>query len=224
LLTPLLVALALAAPAAADPRHDVPEARPAGAGRVALITGDSMMQVIEDKLERYLERGGLPTVRDSRVGTAVSFPSLLNWVTYAAKQARQLREEVTVAFLGANDFRRLDGVRCCGRRWVRAYARRARRMMDAWLRDGAGRVYWLALPRPRPRPLAESFAAVNRGVRRAARRAGDGVTILDLPGAVGGPAHNRKRDGVHLSVKGSRIASELVVDALKRHGFLASSG
>jgi uncharacterized protein len=208
-------------PAAADPRHDVPEPRPPGPGPVALITGDSMMQVIERKLERYLESRGLLTVKDSRVGSAISFPRLLNWVTYAGRQADQLDQDATVAFLGANDFRAFGKVRCCRRAWVRAYARRAGRMIEAWRRDGAGRVYWLALPRPRYRDLARVFRAVNRAVRRAARRAGDGVRVLDLPSAVGGPRRHRKRDGVHLSLSGARIASELVVAALERDGLLA---
>ena len=203
----------------------------------ALATGDSMMQVIELTLERRLEALGLATTLDSRVGSGISKPGVVDWVTLARTQASELRPGLVIVFLGANDVYPLRSggrmVRCCGPGWVDAYAARARRMLSHWTRGGSGRVYWMTLPTPRDRGLARVHHAVNRAVRRAAGRAGEGVRVIELAGTL--TPHRRYRaamrwngrrvrvrvaDGVHLTRAGAGIATDLVVRALRADGLI----
>ncbi|HEV2723397.1 MAG TPA: hypothetical protein VGV10_02095 [Thermoleophilaceae bacterium] len=204
------------APAAAPP-HTV------------LATGDSMIQLVDRYLARRLEPGGRAKVHsDSRIGTGISKPALLNWPRHAASQARQLHPRATVVFLGANDgfnvrsaSRRL--ARCCGRAWSREYGRRARRMMVSYSQAGAGRVYWLLLPQARAGFFRRVYPAVNKGLRQAARGL-TGVRLIHLnrvftPGGRyrkfmryrGRRVRVRQGDGIHLSLTGASIAASLVV-------------
>lgn len=206
------------------------DARGAGEKLRVLATGDSMVQYVDTSLSKRLEPGGDVSVRsDARVSTGISKLSGLDWVQHARGQAGGFRPDATVVFIGANDgfplraASRRKKVRCCGRAWVKAYSLRARQMMAAYARRGAGQVYWLTLPAPRPTQWRNIYAAVNRALRRAASRFGDEVKIVDL-GKVFTPGWRFRRtmrwhgqtvvvrqgDGVHLTAAGASIAAELV--------------
>ena len=195
-----------------------------------LATGDSMIQTVDHALDRRLPRA---TVRsDARISTGISKPQMLDWVAHARRQAASFRPEATVVFLGANDGFPIGAAGCCGDAWIDAYARRVREMMEAYRRGGAGRVYWMTLPTPGKPTFARVFRAVNAAVRRAARRAGSGVRVIDVSAAVApnGYARSIRRGGrtvvvrqddqVHLSLAGADIAAALVVDALRRDGLV----
>jgi hypothetical protein len=217
---------------APDASDAVPRANAAAAATV-LATGDSMMQILDIYLARRLEPSGKVDVRsDTRISTGISKPSLLNWPRYAASQARRLHPRATVMFLGANDgfnFRSRRGrvVRCCSRTWSREYARRARRMMVSYTQGGSAKVYWLLLPQARAGFFRRAYPAVNRGLRRAARRL-KSVRLIALNKVFtprgryrqfiryGGRRVNaRQRDGVHLSPAGADIAAAIVARRMR---------
>jgi len=154
---------------------------------------------------------------------------MLNWPVHARRLAREGRPDATVVFLGANDgfgFP-LGGGRqepCCSDAWVTAYAQRARTMMAAYGRGGAGRVYWLTLPVPRSAAFARIYAAVNRALRQAAAAFPATVRIVDTvpvftPGGRFRPAL-RQSDGVHLTPAGDAVAARLVAAAMRRDGLI----
>jgi lysophospholipase L1-like esterase len=199
-----------------------------------LATGDSMIQYVDTSLTKRFEPGGDIDVRtDARISTGISKPFLLNWVAHARRQAAGIRPDVTVVFIGANDGfpLRVSGHRkapCCGRAWVRAYARRAHSMMASYARRGQGQVCWLNLPAPRGGSWRHIYAAVNRALRRAARSFGPEVRLIDIARVFtprfkfrsamrwkGRRVVVRQPDGVHLSVAGASIAAELVGRALR---------
>jgi hypothetical protein len=209
-----------------------PRANEAAAATV-LATGDSMMQILDIYLTRRLEPGGKMDVQsDTRISTGISKPSLLNWPRYAASQVRRLRPRATVMFLGANDgfnFRSRKGrlVRCCSRAWSREYARRARRMMVSYARGGSAKVYWLLLPQARAGFFRRAYPAVNKGLRRAARRL-KGVRLIALNKVFtprgryrqfiryrGRRVNARQRDGIHLSPAGASIAAAIVARRMR---------
>ena len=210
-------------------------ARPRGRLRV-LATGDSMIQVVDGFLARKLgRRAGVHS--DARISTGISKPFLLDWGLLAARQARRLRSDATVVFLGANDgfgMRTPAGVTaaCCGEAWVAEYARRARRMMALYARGGAARVYWLTLPAPRSGAFRRVYGPVNEALVRAARGLPD-VRLVRLdrvftPGFRfrttiryrGRRVNARQRDGVHLSNAGAAVAADLIARALRADGLL----
>lgn len=219
----LLIAAMLAMPATAaeSPRLRV------------LATGDSMVEPLDEQIAPYVKRADGRLTRDPRPGTGISKLLTLDWVRYAARQAKKYTPGATVMFIGANDWEPLrseDGpeVECCRRSWIDAYAKRAKRIMRAYERRSAGRVYWLTLPAPRDKEHGRRFAAVNAALTQAAASAGDGVVLIDTvpvlsPGNVyhrtirwrGRKVVVREQDGVHLTKAGSRVALDLVLREMR---------
>jgi lysophospholipase L1-like esterase len=207
-------------------RLDVRE--PGEALRV-LVTGDSMIQIVDSYLEQRLS-GRARVSSDARISTGISKPAMLDWVAHSRRQARSHHPHVTAVFLGANDGFAIGGVQCCGETWVRRYSARVRRMMASYRRQGAGRVYWLLLPTPRKQSFARVFRAVNAAVRSAASPYdASEVDVIDLvkvftPGgryrsSMGGRTV-RQSDGVHLSTAGASIAAGQVIRRLRSDGLL----
>ena len=196
-----------------------------------LATGDSMIQIVDVHLKRRLARTRVRVRSDARVSTGISKPFLLDWVGHARRQARS-RPAATVVFLGANEGFPIGGVNCCSDGWADRYAARAERMMRSYSRSGAGQVYWLTLPVPRPGQWKSIYRTVNVGIKRAAARVGDGVTVVDTARyftprgfrsamRVGGRTVTvRQSDGVHLNSTGAALAAGLVQRAMRRDGLI----
>jgi lysophospholipase L1-like esterase len=211
--------------------------RPAFArrGRLRLLaTGDSMIQIIDGYLKQRLESHRATTVRsDAHISTGISKLKMLDWITKARGQAVSYKPDVTVVFLGANDgfpMKTPSGANapCCDAAWIGEYARRVASMMRSYSRGGRSLVYWLTLPAPRGGNFARVFNAVNPAIRRAAKRVGGGVRVIELgptftPGNRfrqtvffhGKLVNARQADGVHLSTAGASIAASLIIARLR---------
>jgi hypothetical protein len=204
-----------------------------------LATGDSMIQIIDGDLKRRLARHGPISVRsDAHISSGISKPFMFNWVAHARASSRSVHPDLTVMFLGANDgfpmgTRSGERAPCCDAAWVREYARRARTMMRSYTRRGSGTVYWLLLPAPRSPRFQAVFGPVNQALRTAARSFPGAVRLIDLGRTFtpGGRFRARMRwrgklrtvrqaDGVHLSVAGASIATELIIRRMRRDGLL----
>jgi len=205
-------------------------AAPANAGPRILATGDSMIQIVDVKLEKKLKKLQPVSFRsDARVGSGISKSP---WVRWSRRQARKHRPRATVAFIGANDgYNMGPGARCCGDGWVKKYRSRVLKMMRAWSRRGTGAVYWLTLPAPRPAAFQRIYAAVNRAIRGAVRRSGKHVHLIDTWEVFtpkgrfrrtmrwqGKRVVVRQSDGIHLSWTGAAIAAGLVKKAMRKDG------
>jgi hypothetical protein len=205
---------------------------PASGRLRVLATGDSMVQILDGALEQRLRAAGPTWFRsDARIASGLSKPFLFDWAALARRQARALRPDVTVVFLGANDGYPFEGAPCCASAWIRRYAARARAVMRAYVRGGAASVFWILLPAPRPRAFRAIFGPVNRALRRAAATFPRTAHLVDLGPALtpdgrftatlrrhGRAVTVRQRDGVHLSVAGADIAAGVVLRALRRDG------
>lgn len=199
-------------------------------GPTVLLTGDSMMISTRHVLPRRLP-AGTRTVDDIYVGSGLSRPFVIDWATLPRRQVRAFRPDAVVVSIGMSDGRDIDGLRCCGEDWVDAYAARARRVMRTYTRGGPGAVVWLTLPYSRDPARHKSETAVNAALVRAAAGLGR-VAIVDLaavltPGGAyqehlvrddGTRVRVREDDGIHITRAGARIASRLVVRALRRLG------
>ena len=201
--------------------------------RTLLVTGDSMTMPLDAVLARRLAGDGVKTLREPHIGTGISKTDLLDWGSLAAKQARQDADAVVV-FIGANEGfpfppARKGGapIECCGADWAAVYATRVRQMMDAYRRDGAARVYWLALPLPRDGARRKIARAVNAAIDVAAEPYRSQVRVLDLAELFtpdgryrvsmdvdGRDTVVREPDGVHLNDAGAQLAADAVQRAL----------
>lgn len=193
-----------------------------------LATGDSMMQVVDSFLADRLPAHRV--IGEAHISTGISKAGFfgIDWVRHAAAQARSIRPDATVVWIGPNEGFPIDGIDCCSEAWVKAYAQRARSMMRSYRRGGRALVYWLTLPIPRSGALALVMRAVNRAIFTAARTAGNGVHVIDMRKAFtptdrfrqtacyrGRCFSARQPDGVHLSNAGARVAADIVARRLR---------
>jgi GDSL-like Lipase/Acylhydrolase family len=193
-----------------------------------LATGDSMIQVVDSFLGERLPAHRV--IGEAHVSTGISKAGFfgLNWVKHAAAQARNIRPDATVVWIGPNEGFPIDGSDCCGRAWIRSYAQRARAMMRSYRRGGRALVYWLTLPIPRSAALARVLRAVNAAIVQAARGAGSGVHVIDMRRVFtphgrfqqtacyrGRCFSARQPDGVHLSNAGARVAADIIARRLR---------
>jgi hypothetical protein len=213
-------ALALLATAAAPAHAQEEPAPPPPSPQRVLVTGDSLMYVMQDPLARRLRHRGYEVTTDSRVGTGLTKPWLMDWAKLAREHVEKLRPDVTFMFIGGNDVHSIRGERCCGPRWVERYAERARELMAIY-----GRTVWLTLPAPVDPALGRVFRAINRALRLAA--AGDRAQLVDIVPVFtphwryrramlwnGERVIVRQMDGVHLGHQGVKIAADLATAAL----------
>jgi hypothetical protein len=203
-----------------------------------LVTGDSLVQPLDDLMVRPISRAGGRVIKDSRPGTSLTRPLILDWLEHARRQVRKHRPRVTVVFLGAGDTGSLTtaggrSVPCCQRPWIDAYADLVERMMRTYMRHKRRHVYWLTLPLPRQDSRRQQFLAINYAIAQAARKAGSKTHVVDtVPVLSPGDRYHRKLryrgepvvvrdgDGVHLTRDGARIARDLVVRAMRSDGVL----
>ena len=202
--------------------------------KTLLVTGDSMSQPLDAELARRIARSadGVKTVRDPRIGTALSQSEIVDWGKLSAAQVRRDRPNAVVVFIGANEgFPMRSGgreVSCCGRDWSAEYANRARQMMNRYRAAGASRVYWMLLPAPRDPARQKISRSVNAAIAVAAEPYRAQVRLVDLdafftPGGVyraampvgGHQQLVREPDGVHLNDRGASLAADRVMAALR---------
>jgi hypothetical protein len=193
-----------------------------------LATGDSMIQVVDSFIADRLPAHHV--ISEAHVSTGISKAGFfgLNWVKHAAAQARSIHPDATIVWIGPNEGFPINGISCCGRAWISAYAQRARMMMRSYRRGGRALVYWLTLPIPRSGALAHVLRAVNRAIFEAAHGAGTGVHVIDMR-RVFTPRNRfqqtacyrghcfsaRQPDGVHLSNAGARVAADIIARRLR---------
>jgi lysophospholipase L1-like esterase len=196
-----------------------------------LAAGDSEMQILDGFLAQDLAGHGVDVTSDARISTGLTKPSVFNWERHAIGQARSLRPDVTLMFIGANDGFAVAGphgrASCCGPEWSAGYANLVAQMMHTYLRGEAGRVYWFVLPEPRPGNFQSLFGAINAGVRAAAARFPGRVGLLDANSffTPGGRYRDfmsyqgrgfviHQPDGIHLSFASDAVVAQLVVQRL----------
>jgi hypothetical protein len=203
-------------------------------GRIRLLAaGDSEMQILDGFIGQHLSRYRVSVTSDARISTGLTNPSFFSWPHHALQQARSLRPDVTVLFMGANDGFSVTGdhgqpVGCCGAAWSAGYANLVAAMMSIYLEGNAGRVYWFLLPTPRPANFKSLFDAVNAGIRAAAERFPGRVSVIDAnafftPGdryrnymsyrGHGFTIH--ESDGIHLSTASDAIDAAIVTQRLR---------
>lgn len=204
---------------------------PRGGRLKVLVTGDSMAQIFDHHLAEGL--GSRAAVRsETHISTGLSKPSMLDWVAHSRSQARRVRPDVTVVFIGANDGFPMPTpsgatAPCCDGEWVKEYARRAAQMMRAYRGPGTGRTLWLTLPAPRGGSFRTVFGPVNAAIRRAVRST-RGVHVVPIdriftPGFVyrdtmiwgGRNVAVRQGDGVHLNDTGASIAAQKTIARMR---------
>jgi hypothetical protein len=100
--------------------------------------------------------------------------------------------------------------------------------MRTWLKGGARRVYWLAMPPARQDYWSQTNAQMNVAIRRTAAQV-PGARYLDLLGPVtdhgayadfvtinGQPTLVRTPDGIHFNTTGSQIVANEIIGVIKR--------
>jgi hypothetical protein len=196
-----------------------------------LVTGDSMSTPLNEELYMLLHLHGVHVDSDLHYGGGVSKDFVFDWPDEAAAIARQDKPDATIVFIGANEGFPLRGpngrkVACCSTRWAAAYANRGRRMLAAYRRGGAARVYWITVPALRDAQRTAIGRVINGAIAVAAQPWARQVRLID-GGAIFTPDGYRdampvdgvetvvrEPDGMHLNDAGARVLALAVSAAL----------
>ncbi len=214
----LVLALAMgsligASAAASQPYVRAPAARPLVVG----VFGDSLGDGLWAGLSQQL-RGGFEVVRFSRAATGLARYDYVNVEEQARHQLAGRRIDIAVVMVGANDE---QGI-LTGRQalafdtppWRAVYAARVDSLV-ALLRQNAGAVYWVGLPKMRKPAYDEKAQRLN--ALYEARAHALGVPFVStVPATADGlgrysdylvdgsarPRLMRARDGIHMTMAG----------------------
>ena len=219
-------------PASFDPAELGGQAASAGELGTLLVTGDSLSMPLDIELARRLGDTDVDVERDPHVGTGISKTGLVDWGRLSAEQVGELGPTPLWCSSGrtrgstGRPGRRADQVL-----WPRLGRRiryRVRRMMNTYRRGGRARVYWLTLPAPRDGDRQEIARSVNAAIEVAAPYRAQ-VRVLDM-GALFTPGGRyrdamtidgrrqivRESDGIHLNGRGSELAADAVLEAVRQ--------
>ena len=199
-----------------------------------LVTGDSMVEPLDDYLAQKLAPKGVRVIPEAHVGTGISSTLIVNWAKLSAYQVKKYHPDAVVVFIGANDGFPMPGpggheVECCSAEWAAIYANRARQIADTYRQAGVARVYWITLPTPRE-PARQTIArVVNAAIEVAVAPWAAQIRVIDTvpiftPGGVyrdsmkinGTPTIVRRSDGIHLNEAGSELLAGYVLASLGR--------
>jgi lysophospholipase L1-like esterase len=205
---------------------------PRKALKTLLVTGDSMVEPLDDDLAQKLAPKGVRVIPDAHVGTGISSTLIVNWAKLSAYQVKTYHPNAVVVFIGANDGFPMRGasgreVECCGAEWAAIYANRARQIANTYRQNGVARVYWITLPTPRE-PARQSIArVVNAAIEVAVAPWADQIEVIDsvpifTPGGIyrdamkinGTETIVRRSDGIHLNEAGSELLAGYVLGAI----------
>jgi hypothetical protein len=195
--------------------------------------GDSMAAEVGEALVRVAgETGVMAPTLDARVSTGLTRPDYFDWPAHLVNIVETQAPEVMVVMFGANDAQRmkLDGVvyDVSTPEWQAEYRRRVAAVMDFLSRNGR-RVYWIGQPVMRAGDFDQK-QIVLEGIYREEAALHPNVTFIHLrsmfagpggayaaylPDASGKEVLMRAQDGVHLSLTGSNIVGQHVLETIQ---------
>jgi hypothetical protein len=170
---------------------------------------------------------------DTHYGTGIVRPDYVDWSVVAGQEEAKYHPDAVFVFMGGNDNQNMVAangsvIYTHTPAWTREYQRRVAIVMRTWLKGGARRVYWLAMPPARQDYWSQTNAQMNLAIRRAAAQV-PGARYLDLLGPVtdhgayadfvtinGQPTLVRTPDGIHFNTTGSQIVANEIIGVIKR--------
>ena len=199
------------------------------------VGGDSLAQNTGAQVVRYAEETGvMKATLDYHISTGLSRPDFYSWPRRLSWVARTVQPDVAVAFFGANDAQSVayEGtvLQNGSRPWLALYHERVGAAMDALLRGGATRVYWVGLPVMKDPAFSRTARVLNTVFEREAAKR-PGVTYVDawrlfldpsghyapyLRNADGELLLMRQADGVHLTLAGASRQGWSIVQRIAR--------
>jgi uncharacterized protein len=205
-----------------------------------LVAGDSLTEYIGPVVADMATRAG-PTraFSDTHYGTGIVRPDYVDWSVVAGQEEARYHPDAVFVFMGGNDNQNMvaaDGsiIYTHTAAWAREYQRRVEIVMRTWLKGGARRVYWLAMPPARQEYWSQTNAQMNLAIQRAAAQV-PGAVSLNLMGPVtnggkyadfvtvnGQPTLVRTPDGIHLNTTGSQIVAGEILSLLKHDWHLGA--
>ena len=223
------------AASAASPELAIAQAPPPRAPRRILMVGASSMQFeLGREIERrFQELGGLELRRFGRHSTGLTRPDYFDWIEKAEELADTFRPELVIAQFGGNDCQGMthkDG-RVAAQysereRWDQLYAERVEAFLDVFAERGAD-VVMVGMPTMRAPSFRRRVQNLNRVIASVCERRDVPFFSLDPITADSrgqyrevGEVRGRQRplradDGIHLSVHGAILVSDMLLAFLR---------
>ncbi len=207
-----------------------PRARPSSAAphsvaaphhQSVIITGDSIPEDLGPMITRTLNGPLFSGHTESHPITGLVRNDYYDWPSAAGRIAAE-HPDTVIMLIGGNDnqpIRLATGAYAppASPAWDTEYARRAGLVMDALTRGGVHRVYWLTMPTTDLPSMNGAVAAMGQAIRTAARTR-PAVTVYSSDVLLGNDAGTRaahQPDGIHLSILGSQLISNSLINRLR---------
>jgi hypothetical protein len=199
-----------------------------------LVAGDSLTEYLAPMVADMAMRAGpARAFSDTHYGTGIVRPDYVDWSVVAGQEMSKYHPDAVFVFMGGNDNQNMVAangsiIYTHTAAWTREYQRRVEIVMRTWLKRGARRVYWLAMPPARQDSWSQTNAQMNIAIQHAAAQV-PGAVYLNLLGPVtnhgkyadfvmvnGQPTLVRTQDGIHLNTTGSQIVANEIMGVIKR--------
>jgi hypothetical protein len=196
-----------------------------------LVTGDSTANEPGYSLANLLPRRVATVKVADFTGSGLLRPDAFDWSLKARDQAASFHPDITLFFMGPNDFYPIDGVSQVSPKWADKYSFRMQTVMEVYAQGGKGTVIYAppaidaTADASMPKDGNTTIRLMHAAAKKAAARIG-GAGHLDMYGlfAVNGKYSDRVRDpgtgrwvndarftdGTHLSMAGGRIVARLI--------------
>jgi hypothetical protein len=212
--------------ATATPRPAVAVKPPPRAASVphrqsVIIAGDSIPEDLGPMITRTLNGPLFAGHTESHPITGLVRNDYYDWPAQAARIAAE-HPTTVIMLIGGNDNQAIhlpSGALAqpATPAWDAEYARRAGLVMDAFIRGGVHRVYWLTMPTTDLPSMNGAVAAMGQSLRTAAKSR-PAVTVYNsdvLLGTNAGTPAAHQPDGIHLSILGSQMISNALIGRLR---------
>ncbi|WP_104697303.1 MULTISPECIES: SGNH/GDSL hydrolase family protein [unclassified Helicobacter] len=192
-----------------------------------LFIGDSMMQGVSMTLTPKLQKQNIQVIDLAKQSTGLTYSKFFNWPEVLENTLNEnLNIDVIVVMLGANDPWNIGKLKFQTPEWDEVYSQRIQRIYEL-AKERQIFIFWYEIPvvkNPKLNTrishlneLYEQEAMLNRAffIKTNFLFAPQGIYTPDLQKDNNTRVKIRASDGIHFSIAGSRLLSDLLIEKLE---------
>ncbi len=189
-----------------------------------LLIGDSMMQGISLTLTPKLKEKKFQVIDIAKQSTGLTYLKFFNWEEVIQDTLKKNPHiNVMLVMLGANDPWNIGKIKFGTPQWDDLYSQRIQKILDL-AKEHHVFVFWYEVPMIKNQQLNEKIQHLNHLYEAQANRfnaiflktnallSPDGRYQLEILNHEGKQIKVRANDGIHFTIKGSQILSNLLLD------------